>query len=168
MNTHHGSRQTLALLLGLLVAPAALAAVPFDAEITLVPEMEDPAGIVAEPRREREALQDNTEARRGLDLLRQQVTGLWPRIREIDLVELSRYQVEQTRGFELPAAPGELTGRVLANDEESGLWHLELRGPRLPARFDIVYRFLHVFATFDPATGEIDRLTVTIRGWVEE
>lgn len=159
---------SLALVLGLLTAPAARAAVPFGGEITLVAEMEDPEGIMVQPRRERAALQDDAEARLGLDRLEQQLTGMWPRIREIDLVELSRYHVEQTRGYELPATPGELTGRVLAHDQDSGLWYLELRGPRLPARFDIVFRFLYVFASYDPATGEIGRLTVTIRGWVEE
>ena len=154
-----------AALIGLLAAPTALAG-PSTDEFRLVPEMEDPEGIVVQPRRERDALQDQPDADRGLARLRRKVTELWPSIREVDLAELSRYHVEQTRGFELPATPGELVGRALAHD--SGLWYLELRGPRLPARFDIVYRFLYVFASFDPATGEIDQLTVTIRGWVLE
>ncbi len=132
----------------------------------LVPEMETPEGIVGQPRLERQQLAERPEARRGLERLEAWVAAEWPRIREIDLAELSRFHVEETRGYELPASPGELTGRVLGEDE--GRWFLEIRGPRLPARYDIVHRYLYVFASFDPMTGELGRLTVTIRGWVLE
>ena len=130
--------------------------------------MEEPEGIVAQPRRQRRSLEDHPQGRRGLELLSARVTSLWPRLREIDFVELSRFHVEETRGWQLPAAPGELTGRAIAHDETAGDWYLELRGPRLPARYDIVHRYLYVFARYDPATTKLDRLTVTIRGWVLE
>ncbi len=135
---------------------------------TLVPEMEQPEGILFQPRHAREQLEGRAEARRGLARLEAWVGAHWPQIRRIDLAELSRFHVGETRGFELPAEAGELTGRAIAADEESGLWYLELRGPRLPARYDIVHRFLYVFAIFDPPTGELSGLTLTIRGWVLE
>ncbi len=138
------------------------------ADFALVAEMEPLAGVLAQPRQAREALADRAEARRGLELFEARVAAEWPRIREVDLVALSRFHVEQTVGFELPVEPGELTGRAIGHDASTGLWHLELRGPRLPARFDIVHRYLHVYAAFDPATEELGRLTLTIRGWVLE
>ncbi len=137
-------------------------------DFVLVPEMEQPEDLLFQSRRAREQLEDRAEARRGLERLEAWVEGHWAQIRRIDLAELSRFHVQQTRGFELPAEPGELTGRPIAADETSGLWYLELRGPRLPARYDIVHRYLYVFAGFDPATGELSGLTLTIRGWVLE
>ncbi len=160
---------TWALLATNLFGVPALAALADDGTgFALVAEMEPLEGIVAQPRRAREALADRAEARRGLELFEARVAAEWPRIREIDLAALSRFHVEQTEGFELPAEPGELTGRAIGHDEASDLWYLELRGPRLPARYDIVHRYLHVYASFDPATGEFGRLTITIRGWVLE
>ena len=128
----------------------------------------EPEGILAQPRRQRRSLEKAAEARRGLELFSARVAAIWPRIREIDFAELSRFQVEETRGWRPRREPGELAGEVIAHDEVSGHWFLELRGPRLPARYDIVHRHLWVFARYDPATAELDRLTVTIRGWVEE
>ncbi len=135
---------------------------------TLVAEMEPLEGLFIESRQAREALADDAGARRGLERLEAWTRAEWPRIREIDLAALSRFHVEQMRGFELPAEPGELTGRAIGHDEARGRWSLELRGPRLPARYDIVHRYLHVYADFDEATGELGRLTITIRGWVLE
>ncbi len=171
MTIHRPGRLLTACLLGALLqgggSPISAAGAA-GAGFTLVPEMEPPEGIVAQPRAERRQLADRAEARQGLARLETWVAAEWPRIRQVDLAELSRFHVEQTRGFELPATPGELTGRPIGRDEASGRWYLELRGPRLPARYDIVHRYLYVFARFDPATGELDRLTVTIRGWVLE
>ncbi len=169
-NRKHTGLHCACLLGALLLCAGApvLAADTFGAGFALVPEMQTPEGIVAQPRREREALVDRAEALRGLERLEAWVAAEWSRIREIDLAELSRFHVEETRGFELPAAPGELTGRAIGHDEGAGLWYLELRGPRLPARYDIVHRYLFVFASYDPATEELGRLTLTIRGWVLE
>ncbi len=158
--------RVLALLAGLLASGTpGLAA---GGDFVLVAEMEPLEGVVAQPRRVREALAGRAEARRGLELLEARVAAEWPRIRKIDLAALSRFHVELTQGFELSADPGELTGRTIGHDEATGLWYLELRGPRLPARYDIVHRFLHVYTSFEPATGELGRLTITIRGWVLE
>lgn len=159
---------TSILAMALLTLSAAGAGGPPEGGFTLVPEMERPAGILEQPESERQGFEKSDEARRGLARLEERVRALWPRLREIDLVELSRYQVEATRGYRLPAEPGELQGRALAWDAAAGRWHLELRGPRLPARYDIVHRHLFVFATYDPASGELGDLVVTIRGWVLE
>lgn len=162
----HGVWICALLAAGLLGVPAL--ADDGAAGFVLVAEMEPLEGVFAQPRRAREALQDRVEARRGLQLLKAKVAAEWSSIREIDWVALSRFHVEQTKGFELPAVPGEFTGRAIGHDEASGQWTLELRGPRLPARYDIVHRYLHVYSTFDEATGELGRLTITIRGWVLE
>jgi hypothetical protein len=166
-----GGFQTGALLMGALLAGGDAAALPAgspETGFTLVPEMEPLDGIVAQPRQAREALAGDAEGRRGLARLGDWIRAEWPRIREVDLVALSRSHVAATEGFELPAEPGTLTGRPIAHDEATGVWTLELRGPRLPAQYDIVHRHLYVYAHFDPATGELDRPIVTIRGWVLE
>lgn len=157
-----------ALLVG--TVPATVADVTSDpgSAFTLVPEMERPPGVLALSKTERQTLQKSDLARQGLARMEEEVRALWPRVREIDLVELSRYQVEATRDFRLAAEPGDFEGQVLARDDETKRWHLELRGPRLPARYDIVYRYLYFYATYDPATKKIDDLLVTIRGWVLE
>ena len=157
----------LAVATLLFSAPPTPAAEP-GSEFTLVGEMEPLDGVVAQPRKQREALVGHAEAERGLALLEDWVRGHWAQIRQVDLEKLSRFHIDLTRGFELPAEPGELTGRPIGHEEDSGLWSLELRGPRLPARYDIVHRYLHVYASFDPATGRLDRQTITIRGWVLE
>lgn len=159
--------RTSILAMALLTLSAGAADAP-EAGFTLVPEMERPEGVLEQPETERRAFEKSDEAKRGLARLGERVRALWPRLREIDLEALSRYQVEATRGYRLPAVPGELEGRILAWDVSAGRWHLELRGPRLPARFDVVHRHLYVFATWDPVTGELGRLVVTIRGWVLE
>lgn len=157
----------LAVLIS-LAAPAVGFAADADAGFVLVPEMEVPAGLFVQPKRERSDLQDNPQALRGIDRLRARVVDLWPRLRQVDWPALSRYQLVATRGWRLPAQPGELVGQVMAHDALANRWTIELRGPRLPARFDIVHRYLHVYASYDPATEELDQLTVTIRGWVLE
>ncbi len=161
-----GLRICVLLAAGWISGGTGLAADVSQTGFALVPEMEPPEGIVAQPRRAREALADRDEARRGLARFEAWVAAEWPRIRQVDLVALSRFHVEETQGYELPAEPGELTGRVIGEDE--GRWFLELRGPRLPARYDIVHRYLYVFASFDPVSGELGKLTVTVRGWVLE
>ncbi len=165
-NKLSGLRICALLAAGWIGGGTAGLAAPSEPGFALVPEMETPEGIVAQPRRAREELADRAEARRGLARLEAWVAAEWPRIREVDLVALSRFHVEETQGYELPAAPGELTGRAIGHEE--GLWYLELRGPRLPARYDIVHRYLYAFASFDPVSGELGKLTVTVRGWVLE
>lgn len=137
-------------------------------DLVLVPEMQPPQGILFEPAARRRELDGRPEAPRALDLLRKRVAQLWPRLCEVDLAELSRHHVEMTRGFRLPGEPGELEGRVIGRDAKDGRLYLELRGPRLPARFAIVFRYLYIYSSFEPATGTLGPLVVTIRGWVEE
>ena len=151
-----------ALLAGL--APVGIADEPF----TQVPEMERPPGIEYQSKAERKALEQEAGGRRGLEVLEQHVRALWPQVREVDLVALSKYQVDTTRGYRLPEEPGDFHGQAIAWNAEDGLWYLELRGPRLPARYDIVFRYLYFYASYDPATEKLGKPVVTIRGWVEE
>ncbi len=137
-----------------------------DEPLTQVPEMERPPGIEYQSEVQRQALEQQAGGQRGLEVLEQHVRELWPQVRRVDLVALSKYQVEATRGYQLPDEPGELHGQVIAR--EDGLWYLELRGPRLPARYDIVFRYLYFYASYDPATEKLGKPVVTIRGWVEE
>lgn len=148
-----------------LVAQTAFAATP-EADFVLVPEMETPAHIVAQPRSERAALQSQAAGQAGLAALEDRVRHLWPQIRKIDVEALSRHQLEATRGWRLPVEPGDWVGQVMGRDGDR--WYLELRGPRLPARYDIVHRYLHVYASYDPSSQSLDDLTITIRGWVLE
>lgn len=137
------------------------------ARFATVPEMTKPPGIEASPRHERSTMQNDVEGRRGLARFDELVRARWPEIQSIDLVALSRFHVESTREWQLPVEPGTLDGKILTGGE-GGKFFLELRGPRLPARYDIVHRYLTFFARYDAASGELDRLTVTIRGWVLE
>lgn len=145
------------------VAAAAPEAEPF----LLVPEMEDPPGILYQGAAERQALRGELASSQAMDRLAERARALWPRIREVDMVQLSRYQVEATRGWRLPAEPGAFRRQVIARDGDGRL-HVELRGPRLPTRFDVVFRYLYLYGVYDPRSGSVDRLVVTIRGWVEE
>lgn len=156
------------LLAGVVPVTVAETAADRGSAFTLVPEMERPPGVLARSKAERRPLQKSAPARQGLARMEEEVRALWPRVREIDLVELSRNQVEATRGFRLAAEPADFEGQALAWDDASARWHLELRGPRLPARYDIVYRYLTFYATYDPATQEVGDIIVTIRGWVLE
>ncbi len=134
-----------------------------DAAFALVPEMERPEGIEAQPAAVRAALAAEPQLREGLDSFRDRVRLMWPTLRDIDLVDLSRYHVEATRGYRLPAVPGALDGRIIGMDADGAHGFLELRGPRLPASFDIVHRHLVFYARFNTSTGAIDRVSVTIR-----
>jgi len=163
------SRTLTLLFLLLMTSPAVAGAAPVTGpEIVTVPEMERPDGILYQTAEERRAFAADADAERGLERFETHVRSVWPRIREVDLHGLSRYQVAATEGFRLPAEPGSFEGQAIAWDEEAGRWHLELRGPRLPTRYDIVYRYLHLYTTFDPVSGELGDLVVTIRGWVLE
>lgn len=159
---------SIAMLMALPVGVAHAAAPDSSAPFRLVPEMERPTGIIYQAKADRKAYQKSSQASKGLSQLSAAVHRVWPQIRNIDLVALARYQIEATRGFELPVEPGDLVGQVVGWDHESRLWHLELQGPRLPAKYDIIHRYLTLYATYDPATEKVDDLVVTIRGWILE
>ena len=111
-------RTLLPTLLVLWVAPARLAA-PDSTVFTLVPEMERPQGILYQPETERRELRQKAAGQRGLRRLDEHVRALWPQVLKVDLVELSRYQVEATREFQLPSEPGKLEGQVIAWDDDA-------------------------------------------------
>jgi hypothetical protein len=160
-------RRTVATVLsvaawGLLAS--ALAAAP---TWRTLPEMEEPAGITVDPPEVRKALTESADGARAVARLEALVMAGWRELREIDWQALSRFQLEATSAWALPSEPGELVSRILGRDADGHL-SVETRGPRLPARFDIVYRYVYVFATYDPLTGDVGEPTVTIRGWIDE
>ncbi len=159
---------TAAFFASVLMSPAAAASPQSPLAIHWVAELEVPPGMLRQKRAERAKLADAASGLAGLDALSAQIRQSWPEIRETDLHALSRTQVEETRGYRLPPEPGRLNGSVIAWDAESGLWHLELLGPRLPARFDIVHRYLAFYATYDAERGELRQINATIRGWIYE
>jgi hypothetical protein len=157
------------ILLPSLQAKVASASQPQSpAELRWVTELEAPEGILVQKKVERKALAEEEDGQTGLRALEAKVLELWPQIRQQDLHALSRTQVAATRGYQLPESLGKTRGRILAKDPANGLWHLELLGPRLPADFDIVHRYLAFYASYDPQSGHLTRLSATIRGWVYE
>ncbi|MDH3404293.1 MAG: hypothetical protein OES32_19235 [Acidobacteriota bacterium] len=154
----------LAVILAWL-APAAVAAAV--AGWRTLPEMEPPGGVVVDPAGIRAGLAASVEGAAAVVAVERAVRRDWRKLQDLDWEALSRYQRAATAGWRLPASPGPLVGRVLGRDG-GGRLHVEVRGPRLPAAFDIVHRYVYVFAAYDPLTGEVAGLTATIRGWVEE
>ena len=150
-----------------LCSVASVNATAAPADFSLVGEMLNPAGIVASPARARRDLASHPAAQPAVQALRERVASQWTQIRNTDFVALSRFHVEATRGWQAPVKPGVLEARVIGVDERGDLY-LELRGPRLPASFDIVHRYITVFARYAPASGTLDRLTLSIRGEVLE
>ena len=158
----------LLLAAGSLPGAVAPFVTPEGVAISLVPEMETPPGILYQWTAEREALRQSPEALEAEELLGQVTRDLWPDLRTLDVLELSRYQLEATEGWVLPEEPGDLVVEAVGRDLETGAVHVEVRGPRLPAKYGIVFRFLYLYGVVDSSTGTLDRLVVTIRGWVEE
>ena len=162
---HDGIAPALRALLvtALLIASIGAPVRATEAPIALVPEMERPEGIEAQPPSIRATLVGNPVLEDGLERFRQRIRLDWPSIRDTDLVALSRFHVEATRGYRLPASPGALAGRVIGLDDDGAHAYLELRGPRLPASFDIVHRHLVFYARYSKTKGTLDRVTATIR-----
>lgn len=131
--------------------------------ITVVAEMERPVGIKAGKAEEIRRIAGNATGEQGVTLLREHIEKRWPQLRQLDVVAMSRYHVDATRGWQFPAAPGELAGRIIAVEADNSAFYLELVGPRLPASFDIVHRHLMFYARFRPDSGTLDRITATIR-----
>lgn len=156
---------TLVPLALALLAPASSGA--GDRSLVLVPEMERPGGILYQDREARVALRSRRESEPALGLFRERAIELWPSIRRVDLLALSRVQVESTRGYSLPDRPGPFSGAVIGR-ELNGRLHLELRGPRLPTKYDIVHRYLYLYTVYDPSRSSFGETVVTIRGWVLE
>ena len=137
-----------------------------DTSVRLVAEMAPLPDHVFFKREQRLELEKSADAGPALASATAHAQSLWPRLsRELDVVALSRWHIEPTRGFVLPADPG-FEARLLGRDE-SGALHVDLRGPRLPARFDIVHRYLHLLAVVS-ADGQVERMSATIRTRVYE
>ena len=160
--------------LALLLLAAALLGASADAQsdpalqaFDLVPEMVTPPGIAVAPPSRRADLPSGPDIDEVLRQFQARVDSMWPAIRDVDLVALSRFQVKEMDTYKLPQSFDDWRGKVLGVSDDGRLF-LELRGPRLPARYDIVFRYLTVFSSFDPSSGAIGRPVVTIRGWIEE
>ncbi|MEM8995568.1 MAG: hypothetical protein AAGF23_12355 [Acidobacteriota bacterium] len=146
-----------ALMLASLLTASAVQA---QGEFKTVPEMAplpDVVAFTAEARRELAKADDVAPA---LEAAKRHVEGLWPALQGLDLIELSRWHLEATEGFRLPADPA-FEARVLGRADDGSL-HVDLEGPRLPANFDIVHRHLHVLAVVRPG-GAVEDVTATIR-----
>ena len=151
-----------ALLAAAGLQPAAAAVPPANTAIAIVAEIERPAGIKASSATRIRALAGDSDGEQGVALLREFLTQNWQQVRALDVVGMSRYHVDVTRGWQVPAVPGKLPGRIIAA-EDDGTFYVEVVGPRLPASFSIVHRHLTFYARYQPATGKLDRLTATIR-----
>ncbi len=136
--------------------------------LVLVPEMERPAQIIYQRRARRQALNSQKEARMALELLARVIAQNWPEIQKIDYETLSRFHVEMTKGWKPPEEPVISNAQVVGRDDGTGKLFLEAYGPRLPARYEIVYRYLVFYSSYDPVTHQLGPLVVTIRGRVLE
>ena len=133
----------------------------------LVPEGQAPQGILAAARASRPGTLESHPA--GPDALRALtalVSERWYEVCVLDVVGLSRFHVEATRGWQAPSTPVFNGAELLAADDEA--LYLMLRGPRLPASFQIVYRHLVFYARYDLASGQLGEVSVSIRGEVHE
>ena len=149
------------LSVGLL--QAAQAAQPVTTAIAIVAEMERPPGIKAAKASEIRRIAGDVRGERGVALLRDFVSKRWQQVRAIDVVGMSRFHVDSMRGWQMPALPGELPGRIIAAEADGSAYYLEVVGPRLPASFEIVHRHLTFYARYQPASDKLDRITATIR-----
>ncbi|MEM6639702.1 MAG: hypothetical protein AAF610_07355 [Pseudomonadota bacterium] len=143
------------------------AAPPTTSAMVAVAEMERPDGIRADRNSRIRELARDANGQRGVVALRDYLTRNWANVRALDVVGMSRYHVDSTRGWQVPAEAGKLSGRVIGADD-GGAYFVEIVGPRLPARYAIVYRHLTFSARYQPATGTLDRVTATIRIEVQE
>ncbi|MEM1180754.1 MAG: hypothetical protein AAGM22_20585 [Acidobacteriota bacterium] len=140
----------------LLSAPVAGA----EGAFTTVPEMAPLPDVVAFKAVDRRQLAKDASVAPALEAATRHAESLWPALRRLDLVELSRWHIEPTKGFVLPEEPA-FEARVLGREDDGSL-HVDLKGPRLPANFDIVHRHLHVIAVVRPG-GAVEGVTATIR-----
>ena len=150
-----------------ILCAAQLAALPAQ-RLVAVPEMERPEAILWQPASQRGGFERGSDAAEGLRRFGLEARRRWRKIRDLDLEDLSRHQLSAMRGYRLPKEPGDFTAQAIGRDAASGRIFLELRGPRLPADYEIVHRYLHLYTWYDPATATLGPIQVTIRGWVLE
>ncbi len=162
-----GGRRILALWVLVLAGAAQLSAAQGRTLVT-VAEMEKPEGILWQPARRRGGFEHGVEAAAGLRRFEVEARRRWREIRRIDLEALSRSQRQAMRGYRLPEEPGVFAATAIGRDPVSGRIFLELRGPRLPADYEIIHRYLHLYTSYDPASADLGSIQVTIRGWVLE
>lgn len=153
----------LSLCLAAMPMQLVLAASTAQPAIALVAEMQRPPGIRAGKTPQIRQMAGDPRGEPGVVLLREFVAKQWQQVRAIDLVSLSRFHIDATRGWQVPVVPGDLPGRIIAAETDRSAFYVEVVGPRLPASFDIVHRHLTFYARYQPASGKLDRITATIR-----
>lgn len=121
--------------------------------------------------RSTDAKSDSRSARLDADLIRRVISELRPLEDELialDLSNLSRWSVKETKGYRLPE--GFVADLVVDGSGMDRLGNLlvDFRGPRLPSNYSIVFRFLHLFVTVDPKTESVQKVEVTIHVYREE
>ncbi|MEM9387758.1 MAG: hypothetical protein AAGA68_22075 [Pseudomonadota bacterium] len=167
--TSPGLARLTALLLGAaLTAGAVDAQQPTSLAFNSVPEGQAPQGILAAARASRGSARLHAHPAEA-DAVRELTAfahAHWEEIGALDVVGLSRFHVEATRGWHPPAEPHFNGAEVLAADDDA--LYLMLRGPRLPASFEIVHRYLVFFARYDLTSGQVGDVSVSIRGEVHE
>lgn len=162
------ARLTALLLGATLIAGAAHAQQPSSLAFSSVPEGQAPQGILAAARASRATarLDAHPAEEHAVRELTAFARAHWEAIGALDVVGLSRFHVEATRGWHPPAEPNFHGAEVLAANDDA--LYLMLRGPRLPASFDIVHRYLVFFARYDLSSGQVGEVSVSIRGEVHE
>lgn len=161
------ARALAAAVIGLALASTVSVAQPSRQAFEAVPEGQAPQGILAGTRSARaHTLATHPQGAAAVGALRAFASQHWGDIGALDVVGLSRFHVEATRGWQAPTAPTFNGAELLAADEDAV--YLMLRGPRLPASFKIVHRHLVLYARFDVASGELSHVSVSIHGEVHE
>ena len=158
-----------ALLLALSVVGATSAeadATLGTAAFTLVTEGARPPGIISARKVERDALQSHPRRAAAENALRARIASVWPQLRGLQVSDLARFDRDALQAATLPTTPAFHDGVVLAVTEDA--MHLMVRGPRLPASFEMVQRHLVFFARYEWASGQVRDVSVSIRAEVGE
>ncbi len=130
------------------------------------PEGAVPDGIKVSRRERAGSLQRHPAGAEASAALQRHVATHWGDLTTLDVVSLSRWHAELTRGWQVPPQPTFSDAELLAATPDA--LYLMQRGPRLPAPFDAVHRYLVFFARYDLGTGEIRNVAVSIHGEVFE
>jgi len=147
-------------------APAARAGHP---GFVTVLEMITPPGMVyTSASQARSTLTRSVIGREALDQFETRLTRQWADLHRLDFGALARFHTTLTRGWTLPPEPALSHGQVIGRSQDRTTLYLELRGPRLPAPYAIVFRYAMFYGAFHLNTGRWEPTVVTIRGWVEE
>lgn len=97
---------------------------------------------------------------------RRAVAPRWREIRGVDFHGLSRAQRDVTLGWAPPRSLPPFDQAIVHTEEDGFV--VELRGPRLPSRFDIVIRHLTLYVDLDREGRARGDVVVTVRTEIYE